>query len=119
MSETKCPNCGLEGVGMEEWWEGMRVLLLPKEEGETAQRAHMIGGPQCRERQIAAATERAEKAEAACAAMQLAINAVADLINNSRGVCGLHLNDHEAPWSELQTGGRFEEWLLAFDAVAQ
>lgn len=41
--------------------------------------------------------------------------AVASLIHDSHGVAGLHLNGDIAPWSELQTGGRFEEWLYEFD----
>lgn len=40
---------------------------------------------------------------------------VASLIHDSQGVAGLHLNGDVAPWSELRTGGRFEEWLYEFD----
>jgi len=40
--------------------------------------------------------------------------AVEALINESSGVFGLHLNGDPSPWSELRTGGRFEEWLVAF-----
>jgi len=43
------------------------------------------------------------------------LEAVASLINESHGVLGLHLNGDLAPWSELRTGGEFEEWLIAFD----
>ena len=43
------------------------------------------------------------------------LEAVESLINESHGVGGLHLNGDFAPWSELRTGGRFEEWLVAFD----
>jgi len=43
------------------------------------------------------------------------LEAVASLMNESHGVGGLHLNGDFAPWSELRTGGRFEEWLVAFD----
>ena len=43
------------------------------------------------------------------------LEAVESLINESHGVGGLHLNGDFAPWSELRTGGRFEEWLIAFD----
>lgn len=45
------------------------------------------------------------------------ITAVASLIDESEGVAGLHLNGDLAPWSELRTGGRFEEWLVDFDAA--
>ena len=43
------------------------------------------------------------------------LEAVESLINESHGVSGLHLNGDLAPWDELRTGGRFEEWLIAFD----
>lgn len=33
------------------------------------------------------------------------------LINESNGVAGLHQNGDLAEWSELEIGGRFEEWL--------
>lgn len=45
------------------------------------------------------------------------LNAVEALINESYGVAGLHLNGDVAPWSDLRTGGRYEPWLLAFDAA--
>lgn len=41
--------------------------------------------------------------------------AVETLIDNSRGVTGLHMNGDEAPWDSLRTGGYFEDWLTAFD----
>ena len=47
--------------------------------------------------------------------LQTGLQAVADLINESSGVDGLHLNGDTAPWADLQTGGRFEEWLTPFD----
>lgn len=40
-----------------------------------------------------------------------AVIAINELINNSNGVDGLHLNGDVAPWEELVLGGRFEEWL--------
>lgn len=43
------------------------------------------------------------------------IESVRALINDSSGVYGLHLNGDPAPWSELEFGGRFEEWLSIFD----
>lgn len=41
-----------------------------------------------------------------------AIKAVQDLINESHGVYGLHLNGDLSPWDELLEGGKYEEWLL-------
>lgn len=41
--------------------------------------------------------------------------AVQALINESAGVAGLHLNGDVAPWSELRSGGAFENWLMELD----
>lgn len=49
----------------------------------------------------------------------LGIAAVADLIDNSTGVKGLHLNGDIAPWDELRSGGRFESWLVDFDEALE
>lgn len=43
------------------------------------------------------------------------IFAVAELIDNSDGVVGLHLNGEVARWSDLREGGYFESWLIAYD----
>lgn len=53
--------------------------------------------------------------EAENARLRAGLNAVSELINDSYGVTGLHLNGDVAPWAELRTRGRLEEWLLAFD----
>lgn len=47
------------------------------------------------------------------------INAAANLMDNSAGVEGLHLNGDVAPWSDLRTGGRFEGWLVDFDEALE
>lgn len=47
--------------------------------------------------------------------LAIGILAVQQLIDNSQGVYGLHLNGEPAPWSDLQTGGRYEGWLVEFD----
>ena len=44
--------------------------------------------------------------------------ALADLIDNSEGVAGYHLNGDLAPWSELVAGGRYE-CLPSLDACAE
>ena len=45
------------------------------------------------------------------------IAAVDQLIRESVGVAGLHLNGDIAYWTELRTGGGYEGWLLDFDAA--
>lgn len=44
-----------------------------------------------------------------------AVYAIENLIVQSESVSGLHANGDNAPWSDLRRGGRFEDWLLAFD----
>ena len=48
------------------------------------------------------------------AALRKGIVAVAELVDNSDGVAGLHMNGDVAPWSTLSEGGYFESWLLDF-----
>jgi hypothetical protein len=45
------------------------------------------------------------------------LEAVSDLIGSSNYVGGLHLNGDPAFWQDLRTGGKYEEWLEAFDAA--
>lgn len=44
-----------------------------------------------------------------------ALAAVESLINESKGVTGLHLNGDVALWSELREGGNNQGWLTEFD----
>ena len=44
----------------------------------------------------------------------MGIEAVRDLITESSGVAGLHLNGDIAPWDDLEEGGEFWEWLTMF-----
>ncbi len=50
--------------------------------------------------------------------LKAAVTSVADLIDNSSGVSGLHANGgigcKFAEWDELLEGGHFEEWLIDF-----
>lgn len=57
----------------------------------------------------------ASQLERELAVARKGLEAVASLMDESHGVDGLHLNGDLAPWDELRTGGRFEEWLVAFD----
>lgn len=54
----------------------------------------------------------AEKAE-----LRKGLDAVSNLIADSSGVVGLHLNGDVATWDELREGGRFEDWLIDFDTA--
>ena len=82
--------------------------------------------PKCAEKDTALAAEREarEKAERELAllrpvvdAARKGLKAVRMLIEESRGVDGLHLNGDVAPWDELLAGGQFEHWLFDFSAA--
>lgn len=56
--------------------------------------------------------------DARIAELEAGVLAVSELISESRGVAGLHLNgDDEAPWGDLLEGGRYEAWLRDFSAA--
>ena len=63
------------------------------------------------------ASRYAEALEARVRELEAAVDAVRNLINNSEGVAGLHLNGDVAPWDELMEGGEYEAWLDALAAV--
>jgi hypothetical protein len=51
--------------------------------------------------------------------LKAGIKSVMELIDDSGGVYGLHLNGDGASWDSLRTGGFFEEWLLDFDKAQE
>lgn len=59
--------------------------------------------------------EKIELLSSENAKLKEGISAIRSLINESYGVDGLHKNGDIAAWDELEQGGRFEEWLLAFN----
>jgi len=48
---------------------------------------------------------------------RVGLMAVEDLIDESKGVYGLHLNGDPVPWSEIRGHGRLCEWLEDYDAA--
>ena len=58
------------------------------------------------------------KQSAALKLASAALGEVQDLIGESHGVYGLHLNGDESPWGELEQGGRFERLTLLNEALA-
>lgn len=60
-------------------------------------------------------SERAERLEVENKVLRDGLLAVEELIGDSYGVVGLHRNGDTAKWDELRTGGRYEDWLLAYD----
>ena len=62
--------------------------------------------------------EQVEKLTAALKLARDALGEVQDLIGESHGVYGLHLNGDESPWGELEQGGRFERLTSLNEAIA-
>jgi cell division protein YceG involved in septum cleavage len=83
------------------------ALTAERDEARTALRAEVIASHSW--------MTEAEAAEARARELAEGVKAVDDLISQSSGVYGLHLNGDPSPWSELLPGGQFEEWLLAFE----
>ena len=54
---------------------------------------------------------------AACEVKQAALQEIIDLMSESYGLTGFHLNGDVAPWSELEEGGRFERLTSLNNAV--
>jgi hypothetical protein len=107
--------------------EHLLSLLSEQEARIILDRGFLISCPYCGEQMekrgvsmqishiIKCADNRIEEKEAKVKELKEGIEAVIDLINESHGVDGLHLNGDIAPWDELRTGGRFEMWLIKFD----
>ncbi|MAH46987.1 hypothetical protein CMI37_14260 [Candidatus Pacearchaeota archaeon] len=70
-------------------------------------------------KELEAANTRIRKLEAKVKRLQLGIADVSDLIDESTGVAGLHLNGEDAPWSDLLKGGRYEDWLINFSIAVE
>jgi hypothetical protein len=69
----------------------------------------------CTTANIAAILAHVEAQEAEIERLRAGLQAVSDLIDESHGVAGLHRNGDVAPWGDLRTGGKYEEWLVSFD----
>lgn len=61
------------------------------------------------------AIKESEDKDKVIAELKQGLIAVRELINESRGVEGLHLNGEVATWDSLESGGQFEEWLTGFN----
>lgn len=44
---------------------------------------------------------------------------IEELMNESKGIYGLHLNGDVSPWEELRSGGKYEEWLNKFEVALE
>ena len=60
----------------------------------------------------------ARQADLAKAAIT-ALHDIDDLVANSEGVSGLHLNGNMAPWSEIMDGGAYGAWLQSVERLRE
>lgn len=51
--------------------------------------------------------------------LQVGIQCIRNLINDSAGVIGLHQNGELATWDELERGGAYQDWLWDFNEAEQ
>lgn len=69
-------------------------------------------------RKLVAAESKLTKADAVILQAKDALQEVQDLIHESRGIYGMHMNGDESPWIELEQGGRFERLCTLPDALS-
>lgn len=55
----------------------------------------------------------------AAMALRTLVDDLDDLIANSEGVAGLHVNGDIAPWRDLTMGGQYQEWLASLEAARE
>ncbi len=67
--------------------------------------------------QLAEVTAGRDRLRAELNVARVGLMAVEDLIDESKGVYGLHLNGDPAPWSEIRGHGRLCEWLEDYDVA--
>lgn len=70
--------------------------------------------PDRRRRNVIRALERMRRSEELLSDL---FTALANVMSESEGVAGLHLNGDVAEWDSLTRGGKFEDWLKAYDEV--
>lgn len=56
-----------------------------------------------------------QERDALAAYIQRLTRDIEELISETDGVAGLHLNGEAAPWCDLRKGGPFQEWLMSLD----
>lgn len=94
------------------FWSG-QSLMVGRDNGMSSDYVLWTDGdlsapsPEWAERIVTAVNCHDELVEASRAALE----AIDDLIDESDGVYGLHRNGDVSPWDEINSGGRFGEWL--------
>jgi len=93
----------------------VKVAWLPPSPGSNRDANDAAYIAACSPANIAAILAHVDAQEAEIERLRAGLRAVSDLIDESHGVAGLHRNGDVAPWSDLRTGGKYEEWLVSFD----
>ena len=85
----------------------------------TESRAYALALEQeLRDRARLTAERDARQADLVTAAIA-ALHDIDDLVANSDGVSGLHMNGDMAPWSEIMDGGAFGAWLQSVERLRE
>ena len=91
-------------------------------EQELRDRARWVGAVEMSEAAaFSAGYETADEASQAALAKAAiaALHDIDDLVANSEGVSGLHLNGDMAPWSEIMDGGAYGAWLQSVERLRE
>lgn len=96
-------------------WVSDAEAIIAQKDAEITEQCRING--MGAERELALLGKVAQQSAALKMARE-ALGEVQDLIGESHGVYGLHLNGDESPWGELEKGGRFERLTLLNEALA-
>ena len=93
-------------LGYRDWSDATDYRLTGRQDRTVEQAVQSFAA-----HRIAATSTLQAQCERQREALERLVHDVDDLMGNSHGVTGLHLNGDVAPWSDLGEGGRFEPWL--------
>lgn len=106
-----CPFCGCEAVLLNEFFDD--YLVMCSNSGCAAEGPLKATSDEAETAWNTRPDERLVDAEY-IRKLEDGIRAVRELMSNSHGVSGLHLNGDIAEWGSLEAGGYFEAWLEKF-----
>jgi len=109
-----CPECLRELREENKHLRGTLVELVAQKAAEIERDALAARMQEMR----LASEDKLAKAAAVILQAGTALQEVQDLISESSGVYGLHLNGDCSPWNEIEQGGRFERLCTLPDALS-